>query len=89
MVETRFIAEPMARAAQVKPAHTVQLAGAGSVNYVADWIMDVLDDIVGPVEEDIIIETTIDARLQAEAERALVEQPGRDGRASAMSARAR
>jgi len=74
MVETRFITEAMARAAQVAPAHTVQLAGAGSVNYVADWIMDVLDELVGPVEDDIVIETSIDAALQAEAERALVER---------------
>ena len=35
-------------------------AGAGSVNYVADWIMDVLDDLVGRIEQDIVVETSID-----------------------------
>ena len=74
-----------ARRARVKPI------GAGSVNYVADWIMDVLDDLVGRVEQDIVVETTIDPALQAAAEKALVDElaqkgaklgvePGRDRR---------
>ncbi len=51
----------------------------GSVNYVADWIMDVLDDIVGRVDEDIVIETSIDPALQAIAEKALVEELAQKG----------
>ena len=35
----------------------MKAAGAGSVNYVADWVMDVLDDLVGHVEQDIVVET--------------------------------
>ena len=32
----------------------------GSANYVADWVMDVLNDLIGRVEQDIVVETTID-----------------------------
>src|SRR5260370_5414796 len=46
----------------------------GSGNYVADWIMDVLNDRVGRVDEDIVVETSIDSRLQSAAEKALVEE---------------
>jgi penicillin-binding protein 1A len=48
--------------------------GAGSVNYVADWIMDVLDDLVGRVEQDLVVETSIDPVLQAAAEKALIDE---------------
>ena len=46
----------------------------GSINYVADWVMDVLDDVVGRVEQDIVVETTIDPTLQASAEKALLDE---------------
>ena len=60
-------------------------AGAGSVNYVADWIMDVLDDLVGRVEQDLVVETSIDPALQAAAEKALVDELAQQGRRSSTS----
>src|SRR5208337_2707491 len=45
----------------------VKASGAGSSNYVADWVMDVLNDAVGLVDEDIVVETTIDPALQEAA----------------------
>src|SRR5262249_57512034 len=50
------------------------VAGGGWVNYVADWIMDVLDDLVGRVEQDLVVETTIDPALQTAAEKALLDE---------------
>ena len=66
-----------------------QLTGAGSVNYVADWIMDVLDDLVGHVDQDIVVETTIDPVLQAAAEKALVEELAQKGAQVSTCSRAR
>src|SRR4030095_13272709 len=65
-----------------KPANTamttapkiVKPSAGGSSNYVADWVMDVLDGAVGRVEEDIVVETTIDPALQAQAEKALLDE---------------
>src|SRR5206468_7937506 len=74
MTELDFVTETMAKAALAQPARAVKLSGAGSVNYVADWIMDVLDDLVGRVEQDLIVETTIDPALQTAAEKALLDE---------------
>jgi penicillin-binding protein 1A len=73
MTELGFVTETMAKAALTQPARAVKPAG-GSVNYVADWIMDVLDDLVGRVDKDLVVETSIDPALQAAAERALVDE---------------
>jgi penicillin-binding protein 1A len=73
MTDMAFITETMAKAALAQPAHAVKAAGAGSVNYVADWIMDVLDDLVGHIDQDLVVETSIDPLLQAAAEKALVD----------------
>lgn len=44
-----------------------------SENYVADWVMDRLPSYVGTVNQDLIVETTVDMSLQRHAEFALVE----------------
>lgn len=49
-------------------------AGAGTVNYVADWIGEVLDDLVGQIDESIKVETTIDPKLQSVAEAAIIDE---------------
>jgi len=69
----------MAKTALIQPAHAVKPVGTGSVNYVADWIMDVLDDLVGRVEQDLVVETSIDPALQAAAEKALVDELAQKG----------
>ena len=74
MAELGFVTETMAKSALMQPARALKPAGAGSVNYVADWIMDVLDDLVGRVEQDLVVETSIDPVLQAAAEKALVDE---------------
>ena len=42
--------------------------------------MDVLDGVVGRVEQDIVVETTIDPALQAQAEKALLDELNAEGR---------
>jgi penicillin-binding protein 1A len=79
MADTKLISDDMAKVAIAQPAHAVPQAGAGSVNYVADWIMDVLDDLIGRVDQDIVIETSIDPVLQATAEKALVDELAQKG----------
>src|SRR5215213_1991234 len=78
MAEMKFISDEAAKIALAVPAQAKQ-NGPGSINYVADWIMDVLDDLVGLVEQDIVVETAIDPVLQANAEKALVEELAHKG----------
>ena len=74
MAEQGRIAPAAEKAALAAPAKVVRPPGAGSANYAADWVMDVLDDFVGTVESDIVVSTTIDPKLQAAAERAIIEE---------------
>ena len=79
MAEQGFISAANERVAIARPPRIVAQAGNGAVNYVADWIMDALNDVLGHVEEDIVVRTTIDAGLQAGAEKALTEELAQKG----------
>ncbi|WP_316230289.1 penicillin-binding protein 1A [Bradyrhizobium sp. SZCCHNR1051] len=74
MAEAKFITDAQAQAQIAHPSVAVKPAGAGTVNYVADWIGEVLDDLVGQVEESIVVETTIDPKLQSVAEAAIIDE---------------
>jgi len=71
MVDQGYVTQAMAKVALGNPAQVANTRGAGSVNYAADYVMDALDDTVGAIDEDIVVTTTLDPRLQASAERAL------------------
>jgi penicillin-binding protein 1A len=74
MNELGFITPGMTKTALGTPAEPVRPNGAGSANYAADYVMDVLDDFVGTVESDIVVSTTIEPAMQATAERVLVDE---------------
>jgi len=52
----------------------VKPVGAGTVNYVADWIGEVLDDLIGQIDQNIVVETSIDPKLQNIAEAAVIDE---------------
>src|SRR6266446_6506208 len=79
MADLGFITDTMAKSALVQPARAQKATGTGSVNYVADWIMDVLDDLVGRLDQDLVVETSIDPALQAAAEKALSDELAQKG----------
>ncbi|MGJ4911238.1 transglycosylase domain-containing protein [Bradyrhizobium sp. HKCCYLS2033] len=74
MADAKFITDAQAQAQIAHPSVAVKPAGAGTINYVADWIGEVLDDLVGQVEESIVVETTIDPKLQSVAEAAIIDE---------------
>ena len=74
MAREGFISDQMAKIAMMNPAAPVKAGGAGSVNYAADYVMDVLDDFIGTIDKDIVVSTTIDPQMQAAAEKALVDE---------------
>ncbi|MBL4646430.1 MAG: transglycosylase domain-containing protein, partial [Rhizobiales bacterium] len=53
---------------------------AGSENYAADWLFDRVKGFLGKIEQDVVVETTIDMRLQKLAESALRTGLDRDGK---------
>jgi penicillin-binding protein 1A len=69
-----FITPGMTRTTLGAPAEPVRPNGAGSANYAADYVIDVLDDLVGTIESDIVVSTTLEPSMQAAAERVLVDE---------------
>src|SRR5580692_10875458 len=53
MAEQKMIGDDAAKRALANPARAVKPSGGGSVNYVADWVMDAVDDLIGKVDKDI------------------------------------
>ena len=74
MADAKFITDAQAQASIGHPSYNVKPAGAGTVNYVADWIGEVLDDLVGQIDQNIVVETTIDPKLQSVAEAAIIDE---------------
>jgi penicillin-binding protein 1A len=74
MAEQGHITESMAKMALANPAKVWRDKSAGSINYAADYVMDALDDTVGAIDEDIVVTTTINLKMQSEAERALTDE---------------
>ncbi len=71
MAEQQMISDEAAKRALANPAHAIRPSGGGSANYVADWVMDAVDDLIGQVDQDITVNTTIDPALQTAAEQSL------------------
>ena len=79
MQEVGFVPAQDAKVALAQPAKPASSRGGGSANYVADLVMDVLDDFVGKFETDIVVQTTLDTGLQVVAEKALVDELNKQG----------
>jgi penicillin-binding protein 1A len=78
MVEAGFITRAREAAAE---RHGTDWAGAGHAGsrYFADWIADQVHDFAGAADRDLIVETTLDPRLQQAAEAAIGDMLARDG----------
>jgi len=74
MADVKFITNAQAQAAIGHPSYAVRPVGAGTINYVADWIGEVLDDLVGQIVQNIVVETSIDPKLQSVAEASIIDE---------------
>ncbi|NBS34880.1 MAG: penicillin-binding protein 1A [Methylocystaceae bacterium] len=79
MAQEGHISESQAKQALGQPAQARRDARSGSVNYVADYVMDSLANTIGAIDEDIVVSTTVDERLQLAAENALAEELNKKG----------
>ncbi|PWB66799.1 MAG: penicillin-binding protein [Bradyrhizobiaceae bacterium] len=73
MIDAGFIGDDAAKAAFAQAPAIVKGSPGGSLDYVGDYVLDVLNDLIGHFEQDIVVTTTIDPLLQAAAEKALVD----------------
>jgi penicillin-binding protein 1A len=80
-----FVDAATVKVAMTHPPRIVQPSAGGSVNYVADWVMDVINDLMGHIDRDIVVETTIDPALQQAAEKALDDELAQKGQKFAVT----
>ncbi len=72
MAEEGFVAAADAAAAKARPATLAASAQSSrDTRYFADWVADQVDDFVGRGHPDLIVQTTLDPRMQGAAEEAL------------------
>ncbi|MBS0249098.1 MAG: transglycosylase domain-containing protein, partial [Proteobacteria bacterium] len=86
MTELHFISPANEKQAIAQPPRIVAQANSGSGNYVADWVMDAVNDAIGHVDEDVVVQTTIDASLQSSAERAVAAEFAKTAKGGASQA---
>ncbi|MGH6867110.1 MAG: transglycosylase domain-containing protein [Methyloceanibacter sp.] len=84
MVEARFLSEQEAQAATRQPLKLRAGGDETGYPYAVDWVAEILGELIGEHENDLIVETTIDAKLQRNAQaalRQLLNEEGAESRA--------
>ncbi len=85
MVEEGFITEKEAASA-LRTARAVKSSSyVPATQYIVDWVLEQLPDLVGEVKQSIVVETTLDYRIQKAAERAIVRTITAEGRRRRVS----
>jgi penicillin-binding protein 1A len=73
MVRSNYITKEQGQRAVDEPASIVQREAGRSNQYIVDWVVEQLPGFIGALKQDIIVETTLDPRLQVLAEKAVNE----------------
>ena len=68
MAREGYITQEEAAAAQIDPDQSVRTRVAGSESYVADWVESLMTAYIGEIETDVVVQTTIDWKMQKDAE---------------------
>lgn len=71
MLDQGMVSDAQYKTALASPPEVRRNARAGSVNYAADWVMDLIDDYVGAIDTDVQVTTTFLMPMQNAAEKAL------------------
>lgn len=80
MREVDFVTDREITTAMTQAPTRARSYWSGSENYAADLVMDRLEEILdGKIEQDLIVDTTIDQRLQRNGEAVIQEAIAREG----------
>jgi penicillin-binding protein 1A len=79
MQDAGFITPAMAATATARPAVLSKNQGQETAAYAADWIMEQLEPLIGTIDHDVIVQTTLDSTMQTAAEKALTDALNRNG----------
>jgi penicillin-binding protein 1A len=79
MAQEGYITKEEAAAAQIDPSQSVRTRVAGSESYVADWVESLMTAYLGEVKTDVVVQTTIDWKMQRDAEFIVKEAVANEG----------
>jgi penicillin-binding protein 1A len=79
MVSAGFITAEDADQAISKPAAVRPAQYVSATQYIVDWIGEQIPDLIGTLDQSIIVETTIDQNLQVIAEKSVRRRISTDG----------
>jgi penicillin-binding protein 1A len=79
MTSEGYITAEEAKSARDTPPNASNYQLKRSGNYIADWVMEVLPFHLGTIEQDVVVETTVDLDLQGAAERAVADTLAEEG----------
>lgn len=79
MAEEGYITKEEAAAAQIDPSQSVRTRVAGSESYVADWVESLMTAYIGDIKTDVVVQTTIDWKMQKDAEFIVKEMVASEG----------
>ncbi len=79
MIETGLITEEQARQASQTATQVKSADYKPATEYVADWVEDIIPELIGKFDRSIIVETTIQTGLQTLAERVIRNRMKKQG----------
>ncbi len=79
MADEGYITPAQAKEAREAPVDAANYHLKRAGNYIADWVMDQLPYHLGVVEQDVVVETTVDLDLQDAAEAAVADTLDEEG----------
>ena len=86
MVDAGFIDEiELVKMRGLPPAPRRKPSSGETVRYFTDYVVSQIDDLIGPTQKDLVVETTLDPDIQNEAEEAITKailENGKDKRLS-------
>ncbi len=81
MAQEGYITREEADAAQIDSSQeTVRTVVAGSESYVADWVESLMTSYIGEIKDDVVVQTTIDWKMQKDAEFIVKEAVANEGK---------
>jgi penicillin-binding protein 1A len=79
MAREGYITAEEAEAARIDPNQTIRTVVAGSESYVADWVESLMTAYIGEIKSDVVVQTTIDYKMQKDAEFIVKEAVANEG----------
>jgi penicillin-binding protein 1A len=79
MAQEGYITREEADAARIDPDQNVRTVVRGSESYVADWVESLMTSYIGEIENDVVVQTTIDYKMQRDAEFIVKEAVANEG----------